>query len=357
MTFYVVVFICLILLRYFLQHKPRARVQMYPLVLCALFLFAAFRFEVGCDWSGYFYQYKAQSYSTFDKALMQLEPLWWVLMEGMQRLELAYPWVNVLSSGIFFLGIHVLARRQADPLGFLVLLFPVLIINLPMSGIRQGAAIGIICIAFVAFMDKRLLRFVTLTLLASTIHSSAIVFLLLAPLVQGEFTKKRLASAAVLAVPGTLILLSGEAAQLATSRYVGTGLDALGAAFRVGLLLVTGVAYFWILRGKWRQAFPEDYKLVSVGALLMLGMLVLLPMSTVIGDRLGYYLVPIQTMIFARIPYLPIRRSKAFYSSAPYLGLALMFIIWVYFSWHFNKCYVPYDSWLFGMPDHSKYRF
>ena len=60
-----------------------------------------------------------------------------------------------LSSAIFFLGVHVLARRQPDPLGFLVLLFPILIINMPMSGIRQGAAIGLLCIAFVAFIDRR----------------------------------------------------------------------------------------------------------------------------------------------------------------------------------------------------------
>jgi len=357
MIFYLVIFIFLVLLRYALQQKPRVRVQIYPLVLFALFLFAAFRFEVGCDWSGYFNQYKTQSYSTFDKALAQQEPLWWALMEGIHQLDLAYPWVNVLSSGFFFYGVHVLARRQPDPLGFLVLLFPVLIINLPMSGIRQGAAIGILCIAFVAFMDKRLLRFVVLTLLASTIHSSAIVFLLLAPLVQGEFTKKRLAAAAALAVPGTLVLLSGEAAQLATTRYVGTGVDALGAAFRVGLLLITGGAYFWLLRTKWRQSYLQDYKLVSVGALIMLGMLLLLPISSVIGDRLGYYLVPIQAMIFARIPYLPIRKNKAFLSAAPYLGFGLMFIVWIYFSWHFNKCYVPYDTWLFGIPDYSKFKF
>ena len=26
---------------------------LYPLVLLALFVFSAFRFEVGCDWTGY----------------------------------------------------------------------------------------------------------------------------------------------------------------------------------------------------------------------------------------------------------------------------------------------------------------
>lgn len=357
MIFYVVVFILLILLRYFLKGQPRTRAQVYPIVLFALFLFSAFRFEVGCDWSGYYYQYQAQAYSSFSPGQKLGEPLWWAMIEGIQWLGLPYPWLNVVASAIFFLGVHVLARRQPDPLGFLVLLYPILIINLPMSGIRQAAAIGVICIAFVAFMDKRLLRFLALTALATTLHNSAIVFLLLAPLVQGEFSKKRLALAGLLALPGTLVLLSGEAAQLATSRYVSTGVDAAGAAFRVGLLIITGFAFFWLLRRKWQQACPADYKLVSIGSLLMLSMALLLPISSVIGDRFGYYLVPLQTMIFARIPYLPIRFKKGLYSAAPYLGLALVFIVWTSMSGTFQKCYVPYDSWIFGLPKFGLFRY
>lgn len=357
MILYVFVFILLILLRYFLSGKPQARNQIYPAVLFMLFLFTAFRFEVGCDWSGYYYQYQAQAYSSFSPGQKLGEPLWWAMIEGIQWLGLPYPWLNVIASAIFFFGVNVLARRQPDPLGFLVLLYPILIINLPMSGIRQGAAIGVICIAFVAFLDKRLLRFIALTVLATTLHNSAIVFLLLAPLVQGDYSKKRLALAGLLAIPGTLILLSGEAAQLATSRYVGTEVDSAGAVFRVGLLLITGLAYFWLLRRKWQLAYPVDYKLVSIGALLMLGMTLLLPISSVIGDRLGYYLVPLQTMIFARIPYLPIRASKAFYSAAPYLGLAFVFIVWTSMSGHFEKCYVPYDSWIFGLPKFGMFRY
>jgi hypothetical protein len=79
--------------------------------------------------------------------------------------------------------------------------------------------------------------------------------------------------------------------------------------------------------------------------------------SPLLGDRLGYYLVPLQAVIFARIPYLPIRANKALYAAAPYLGLALVFIVWTYMSGHFDKCYVPYDSWLFGLPRTGMFRY
>lgn len=340
----------LFLLRYALARAHGLSRQLYYPFLLALFLFAAFRFEVGCDWSGYLNQWYVQEYSTYQDALLRSSPAWWSMIQGLQDLGLSYPWLNVASSAIFFLGVHALARRQPDPLGFLVLLFPILIINMPMSGIRQGAAIGLMCIAFSAFIDKKVIWFAGWTFLASTIHSSAIVFLLLVPLVGGSYSRKRLFLAALCAVPGAFALLSGNAAEEATSRYIGTGVDAAGAVFRVGLLFVTGVTYFLILRKKWKYSFPEDYKIASVGALMMCGMMVLVPLSTVIGDRMGYYLIPVQTMIFARIPYLPIHGSKALYSAAPYVGLALVFLVWSSFSGLFEKCYVPYNSWLFGIP-------
>lgn len=357
MIVYTTIFNLLILLRYGLMGRPGIRSQIYPFVIMLLFVFSAFRFEVGCDWTGYFNQWNVQSFSTLEIALLNAEPTWWAIMYGLQSAGLPFPWLNVVSAAIFFVGVHVLARRQPDPLGFLVLLFPILIINMPMSGIRQGAAIGIMCLAFSAFIDKRLLLFTAWTLLASTIHNSAIVFLLLAPLVGGKYTAKRLLMTFILAIPGALILLSGDAAEQATSRYVDSGVDAAGSAFRVGLLMVTGAGYFLVLRKKWKHAFPEDYKLVSVGALIMCAMILLVPFSTVIGDRLGYYLIPVQTMIFARIPYLPIGKSRAYFSAAPYLGLGLVFLIWTSLSWHFEQCYVPYDLWIFGLPVSGAYGY
>ena len=47
----------LFLLRYALARQGPLRKQLYFLVLTALFVFSAFRYQVGCDWSGYYYQY------------------------------------------------------------------------------------------------------------------------------------------------------------------------------------------------------------------------------------------------------------------------------------------------------------
>jgi hypothetical protein len=316
-----------------------------------MFVFSAFRYQVGCDWSGYYFQLVAAANFDWSTLTRIREPIWWAILGWVAAADLAYPVVNVISSAIFFTGVHVLARRQPDPLGFLVLLFPILIINMPMSGIRQGAAIGLMCIAFTSFTDRHPLRFAMWILLAAGFHSSALVFMLLLPLATGRYTPRRLLLAAILAIPGIFFILSSEAAELATSRYVASGIDAAGAAFRVGILGLSALCFFVYLRKKWELMSPLDYRLASFGAIGMVFLCMMVPISTVIGDRFGYYLIPIQTMIFARLPFFPFRKNAALISATPYLGLLFVFMVWSQLSDIFKLCYIPYGSWIFGFPD------
>lgn len=340
----------LFMLRYVLAGRSVARIQIYYPVLLGLFLFSAFRYQVGCDWSGYYFQYAGAANFDWSTLTSIPEPIWWAILAWINNTGLPYPVANVVSSAIFFVGIHVLARRQPDPLGFLVLLFPILIINMPMSGIRQGAAIGLVCIAFTAFVDRRPLRFAIWIALAAGFHTSALVFMLLLPIATGRYTRRRLIAAAILALPGAYVLASGEAAEVASSRYIGTGIDASGAVFRLGLLGLSGIHFFLFARRRWLLAWPKDYSLANIGAIGMTLSLLLLPISTVIGDRFGYYLIPIQAMIFARLPYLRFRKDPGLHSALPYLGLLLVFAVWSQLSSHFAICYNPYQTWLFGFP-------
>ena len=341
----------LFFLRYALARNGRLRKQIYFLILAALFLFSAFRYEVGCDWWGYHNQYMIAADLDWSSMMGRPEPIWWAILWWINYMGLPYPVANIASSGVFFLGVHVMARRQPDPLGFLVLLFPILIINLPMSGIRQGAAIGLLCIAFVAFVDRRPLRFAFWVVLAAGFHSSALIFMLLLPVATGRYTRNRVILAALLAVPGALFLVSSDAGEIATSRYLDTGVNAAGAVFRIGTLTLSALYFFLYLREKWQRTWPQDYSLASIGAIGMVLVFLLVPVSSVMGDRVGYYLVPIQAMILARIPFLPFRANAAMHAVLPYLGLLLVFTVWSQLSEIFNQCYIPYQTWLFGFPD------
>ena len=348
---YLTILSSLFLLRYAVGSRLSLIRLAYWLTLFSLFLFSAYRFEVGCDWPGYLNQYNIYGSIPFTDLAKQAEPLWVGLFTLQVWLGLDYPWINVFSSLIFFAGAHVMARRQPNPLAYLVLLFPVLVINMPMSGIRQGAAIGVMFIAFLAFADRALIRFIVLTIIAAVFHSSALVFLLLAPLVTGKYSRQRLLLAAILAVPGAFFMAGGEVADVFVNRYVNTGVDAAGAIFRVGVLSLSALYFFLFLRRKWRRVFPVDFKLVMIGSLMMFGAFALLPISTVIADRLAYYLIPIQTIMFARIPYFRWRSGRTLHIVFPYALLLSLFVVWTALSELFRLCYLPYQTWLFGYPE------
>jgi hypothetical protein len=324
---------------------------LYWLVLLGLFLFSAFRFRVGCDWIGYHQNFAIGSTISFADAFSNPEPLWWAIQVAFNQAGLSYPWINVFTSAVFFFGMHELARRQPDRLGFLVLLFPILIINMPMSGIRQGAAIGLICIALIALKDERPFRFVAWTVLAAGIHASAMAFLLLTPLATGLSTKVRLALAAMLSIPALIGLSRRDEIELAVERYVNTDIEAFGAVYRVGILALTGMYFLLVLRRRWSVSFPGDFGVANLGAFMMIALTLLLPFSSVIADRTGYYLIPIQAMMFARIPYLGLGRSQKLQTALPYIGLLLVFTYWSFSSYLFTLCYVPYQTWLFGYPE------
>jgi hypothetical protein len=340
----------LFILRYAVSRPNALRGPVYYFILFSLFMFSAFRYRVGCDWIGYYLQYTSAADLDWSAITSIQEPIWWLICRWINANGLPYPVLNVVSSAVFFLGINSLARRQPDSLGFLVLLFPILIVNMPMSGIRQGAAIGLICIAIVSCIDRRPLRFSIWVFLAAGFHTSALVFIVLLPLAVRGLNRYSNIVAGFFVLPAGFVIYSVGATDLATSRYVGTGIDAAGAAFRVGILTVTALYFFFHLRRRWLRAWPEDYALVNLGAISMLLMPLLLPISTVIADRFGYYLIPIQTMIFARLPYLQLRRNAALHTASPYLVLLSIFAVWANFSWHFKECYIPYQTWLFGFP-------
>lgn len=311
-----------------------------------LFAFVAFRYEVGCDWSGYLENFELARFMSADEALAQGEAGYWFLLTLLHSLALEYPYLNLFMAVPFFWGLTALARRQPDPLAVIILAFPVLIINMPMSAIRQSAAIGFLCLALVAFQDRRLLRYVIMIAAGALFHRSIIVFLAMAPFVTLKLNRTTILLAGALVLPGAWFMLA-DTVEVYSDRYVGTGIDAAGAAYRSGMLAVVGGYFLVALRRPWQERFPADYTIVLIGACVMVGTIALVPVSSVISDRFGYYVTPIQLMIMARLPYLlPASGTGRLIGIAPYVGLGVVLIYWSLASQLFNVCYLPYQTWL-----------
>jgi hypothetical protein len=341
---YEIVYATLVFGGFLTQGSPPSRRLLYGLFLVGLFVFVGFRYEVGCDWTGYRKIFEYLRYGTVEDAITRTEPGFALSNLLLHYYDLEYPYINVIASALFFMGFHFLARRQPDRLGILILSFPVLIINMPMSGLRQGIAIGILCLAFNAFVDRKLVRYIGFVGCASLFHKSAMSFLLLAPFVRWELSRQTIAAGLMLTLPGAYFMATGETASEYADRYVGTSIDAAGAPFRAALLALTGGAFLLFFSKHWARIYPHDYKLMRIGACMMLAVFPIVFFSSVIGDRFGYYLNPIQLIILARLPFL--LKNASLMSAAPYAGSGLVLVVWSRLSTLFNQCYVPYKLWL-----------
>jgi len=320
------------------------REVLYYICLVGLFIFSAFRYHVGCDWSGYLniFQISESKQITWQTK----EAGFWIANQLLHYYELDYPYINVIAATFFFIGLHSLAKRQPDPYGFLTLSFPILILNLPMSAIRQGIAVGFFCIACNAFVNRRLIGFVSPVLLGGLFHSSSLFLLILTPFVRGEYSIRRAALGAAIALPGIYFFLTGNTFESYSKMYVGTHVEAFGAAFRTGLLALTGGAFLFFLDNKWKEHSPSDHNLVKLGSYLMIFSFMLSIYSSVGGDRIGYYLVPIQLVILARLPLLISGACSAPVASLPYAALGLVLVTWIRSSSLFELCFSQYQLWL-----------
>ena len=327
-------------------NRHNVRRFFYLLWLFVLFIFAGFRFEVGCDWDGYENIFEQMRYFDVFEAAQRRESLFALANTLLHRYDLEYPYINVICSFIFFFGFHRMAKREPDPYGILVLAFPILIINMPMSGIRQAAAIGIMCFAYNAFNDRRLIRFVFWVIVASAFHSSAVIFLVLAPFLRGgELTRRRIVIAVAIVLPvAARFIFTLDSFREYSDNYTGaSSAVAFGAPFRTGILALTGAWFLWSFRRDWQIRSIHDYKLVWFASIAMIAIFPISLYASVIGDRFGYYLVPIQLVFLARLPFLGPRRPIV--PMIPYIVGAVYLAVWTQTSALFEKCYLPYDFW------------
>ena len=314
------------------------------LLAVLLFVFAGFRYEVGCDWA----VYEQNLYALYTASLSDIdqhrEPGFALLNILVRKYELPFYVVNVVTSALFFIGFYSFAKRQNSPVSILVLAFPVLIINMPMSGIRQAVAVGFVAMAFTAFVDRRVLRYVLFLILAATFHTSALVFLCLVPLMFMRATVLSIGLSALLAAPGVYYMMQ-DRFEIYVGRYLESSIDAAGAPFRTATLALAAMIFFVYLRKTWKKEFARDYDLTVVSSYIMLATFALSFAVPVMADRLGYYLMPIQLSIFARIYFLsPGVANTHLLKLVPYVALLSLLVIWMGFSGLFQGCFGTYRS-------------
>lgn len=311
-----------------------------------LILFAGTREWIGCDFGGYLNRFENFEDRTFEQVMEKSERLFSLIMLAIVAADLDYMWLNVVVSLIIFACYYAFAVRFEKPVHFLALAFPILILQLSMSGIRQAAALAILLLALNAFRDNKRVAMVFWIVVASQFHTSAIIFMPLVLMV-GRNPKLTTMIGATLAVAPVAIFLAGDRVETYDARYGGGEVESFGAVFRTALVAISAV-FFEVYRKTYERLYPGDYPLMRIFSIMTFLVVVVLFVSSIAAHRLGFYMMPVHIIMLLRLPRVMSARSPdVLLAAMPFIAYGLYITVWFATSRHATVCYVPYNSYLF----------
>jgi hypothetical protein len=331
-----------------------AKSRQQGLVLAGIFsvflaLFAGTRIWVGCDYGGYLMRF--QYIGPF--------PGWVELMSageaGFQGLSIflknngfSYSALIFVCSGLYMFCLYRFSRLAQWPLALLALFFPILVIQLGMSGMRQALATGFLLLAVASFVDGRRLWVAGWILVASQFHTSAIIFLPLALMVGKQVSVARMVMALALLGPVVIFLLQ-DRLEVYSARYIEQAYGenaSSGAWFRYAVVVCCLAAFRWRYQAVKAQ-FPQLFEVLRLFMFIGIALLPMGLVSTVAMHRMVFYVMPVAILaVLVAAATLRGTMRNALLGGVLFAFGAYLFV-WFSYSRHARICYVPYNSWFF----------
>lgn len=313
-------------------------------LISGLFLvwFMGFRYETGCDYTGYLNRWVNFRPPTDLNALFQGEEAGFAfLMGSIKALGLEYTWLNVAASAILVTCyIRFASEHRFAPL-ILALLFPVIIIQLGMSGIRQALAGAFLMLAFNAFARTDRLWTAFWVLVGMQFHASVVMFLPIALLAGRKVNTVRLAMSLAVLGPVASLLLA-DRFDTYQSRYIEGTVTSGGAIIRYALVLLP-VPLFFVYQNKVQKIFPKVFPLLKLGSLIILSLAPLVVLSSIALHRLNYYVMPLSILLCVYVGSIVARKPSEGHGLAV-LAYGSYSFFWFLSSRHALSCYLPYEN-------------
>ncbi len=318
-----------------------------------LLWFMGTRNRVGCDFFGYLSRFNTISYWDDSGGAIPTEEIGFeILINSVSSAGLEYMWLNVFASAVIIFCFLIFAANHRYSLLVLALQFPIMIIQLGMSGLRQAIAAGFVMLATVQFSKGSRLWTGIHILLAAQFHMSAIIFLPIALMAGRKVSTVRLTAALVIGVPMVGFILADRLATY-TDRYVDQiygETSAGGALIRYVLIFIPSLLFFLYHR-KMKLAYPRDYELFKLFALIGITMGTLIFFSSVALHRIIFYVLPVSTVMLIYLSTVIFPKSQLTLAKfAPALLFGAYSTSWFLMSYHADVCYIPYQSYTFTGP-------
>jgi len=312
-------------------------------------LFAGTRIWVGCDYFGYLMRFQGiGQFPGWTELLSEGEAGFQGLSIFLKSNDFSYSALIFICSSLYMFCLFRFSRLARWPLALLVLCFPILVIQLGMSGMRQALATGFLLLSISSFVEGRRLWVAVWILVAWQFHTSAIMFLPLIMLVGKNISAPRIALALALLGP-VVILLAQDRFEVYSERYIQQSYGenaSSGAWLRYAVIVVCFTSFRWRYHAVKAQ-HPELFELLRLFMFIGIALLPMGLLSTVALHRMVFYVLPV-AILAVLVAAATLRGSmrSAFLFGAIFSFGAYMFV-WFSYSRHARICYIPYDSWFF----------
>lgn len=350
MTLYLSIFLAMVFLGLMVKNPAQQNGALAVLGVFLL-LFMGTRNDTGCDFRAYEarfkYLYKDPSYLSY---VGNEEPGFHWLNLVVHDLGLGYMWLNVFGALIFVVCLIRFVRMSPAPVLLMALMFPVVVIQLGMSGLRQALAVAFLLQAMVSFVHVRRLNAGLWILLAAQFHQSAYLFLPLALMAGRQFSWSMAVAGVAVLGPAAYFLL-GERADVYSDRYVEQiyGENASSGAVLRYALAVLPCLLFELNLQRVRRLLPRLYPLLRVVSLMTFAIAPIGLLSTVALHRMTFYVLPATSLVFVcTVMAMPVARALSRQMLYLPAGVMLTYLLgWFTLSRHSSICYVPYESFVF----------
>lgn len=301
------------------------------LIYIPLLVVLALKGQVGCDWYGYLNHYVGYD-PTETIFTLRGEIGWYSIETLINYMGWDYQWYYVFS-GIIGISFLLLAQRHIGSLGFLILIYPIVFIQLGLSGIRQFIAVCIgayILSRYFFHPPKSIWPYILYTLLAATFHVSAFLLFFILPFLV-ELKPGLVFVLICMSLIAFTSSFADEVYQTFEYRYVTDRTRVSNGAwirfFLTSIIISLGI-------------FFSENKYIKLGlAILALGVIIGL-FNSIALHRMNYFFVLIAALIILKnarhSPKVKIGLRAAYILSFLYMAF------WFSFSTH-SHCIVPYS--------------
>lgn len=346
MTAYFVVMLALMLPAILLpQRKPSPVAWAFAFIL--LLLFVGLRHKVGMDWNNYLVMIGNVRGVEFLQALQVAEPGYATLLWLSGNAGYGVYGVNLLTTIVFLAGVYRFARSTPLPWIAMVCAMPMLIVVVGMSANRQAAAIGVLMWLVSEWDTASMRKRVSLTLLATLFHLSAVFFLFFSAFGVRMRMSYKVLLVAIFGAFGVFYLQASGGAEYYDQAYLSGQNETTFSAGATQHVLLNGLpALLMLASARFRDAiFPSP--VLRQMAWMAIALIPLAFVFSVAAGRMTLYLFPVSMYAFAALPG-QFKGGSARAIIRTLVCSAQFGVLWIWLNFaNSSLAHVPYANALF----------